>query len=657
MSDLVAGDAGADARTRARRRALFGTDEAEPVPRRLAAGPLSCELIDGNLRNIRFGDVEVLRAISFVVRDRDWGTYAPRIHGLDIEESGDAFQVAYSAECAGESGERLVYRARIAGSRARLVFEGEAVPEGDFLTNRCGFTILHPVVGLAGAPAEVTHVDGRVERARFPDLIEPLQPFMEMRAISHQVAPAVRATCRMEGDTFEMEDQRNWSDASYKTYVRPLALPWPYVLSAGIPVRQTVRLDIEAPGTPAGGMPTGMARDAAPVALTLQDARGRLPAFGLVITPQEAVASLEALDILREIAPQTLLFHFDPTAGHGAAELAAFAPIAQAHAGECVLECVAACEGPLDAEFAAVAGQVRAAGLRLDAIAVSPAVDRRSTPPGSAWPACPPLEEVYAAARRAFPELRLGGGMFSYFTELNRKRPPVEPLDYVTHATCPLVHDADDRSVMQSLEALPFILRSTRAIIGAGKPYRIGPSTLGMRHNPYGSRVMPNPERRRMTMAEVDPRQDGLFAAAWMIGYAARLAEAGVESFVGAALTGPFGLVAPHATPGGARLRPVGHAARFLAGLGGRRALAVSSSAPSSVLAFAGETADGRRVLLVANLTGAAQPVRLPLGGQALVLDEDVVLAGQAPRPVTLAEGAADEVVILPAYAVMRVEA
>ncbi len=47
---------------------------------------------------------------------------------------------------------------------------------------------------------------------------------------------------------------------------------------------------------------------------------------------------------------------------------------------------------------------------------------------------------------------------------------------------------------MQSLEALPFILRSTRAIIGPGKPYRIGPSTIGMRQNPYGSRVMPNPD-------------------------------------------------------------------------------------------------------------------------------------------------------------------
>lgn len=630
------------------RLALFGTDEPEPVPRLLAAGPLSCELIGGNLRNIRFDGVEVLRAISFVVRDKDWGTYAPIIGDLAVEEDGDGFHVSYTAECTGGEGERLVYRARISGSGAHLAFEGEAVPDGDFLTNRCGFTILHPVVGLAGEPAEVTHVDGTVERSRFPDLIAPLQPFMEMRAIGHQVAPGMRATCRMEGDSFEMEDQRNWSDASYKTYVRPLALPWPYVLPAGAPVRQLVRLDIEAKGASAGAK-----RDDEPVTVTLDGTQGRLPAFGLVITPEETVASLDALDVLAEIAPQTLLFHFDPTAGHGAADLAAFARIADAHPGECVLECVVACEGPLAAEFGAVAAQVREAGLRLDAIAVSPSVDRRSTPPGSVWPACPPLDEVYAAARRAFPELRLGGGMFSYFTELNRKRPPVERLDYVTHCTCPIVHDADDRSVMQSLEALPFILRSTRAITGPDKPYRIGPSTIGMRQNPYGSRVMPNPGRRRMTMAEIDPRQDGLFAAAWMVGYAARLAEAGVESFVGAALTGPFGLIAPDAASGRMRLRPVGHAAKFLAGMGGASALAVASSAPSKVLALGGEPAPGQRVLLVANLTGREQSVRLPFGGTALILDKRTVLAGEEPRRATLADGS----VLLPAYAVMRLEA
>jgi hypothetical protein len=156
------------------------------------------------------------------------------------------------------------------------------------------------------------------------------------------------------------------------------------------------------------------------------------------------------------------------------------------------LECVVACAGDLDAELSGVAGMVRKAGLKLSAIAVSPSVDRQSTPPGSAWPDCPPLEDVYAAARRAFPDIRLGGGMFSYFTELNRKRVPAGLLDFVTHCTCPIVHAADDLSVMQSLEALPFITASARAIFGENH-YRIGPSTIAMRQNPYGGATKPNP--------------------------------------------------------------------------------------------------------------------------------------------------------------------
>ena len=54
--------------------------------------------------------------------------------------------------------------------------------------------------------------------------------------------------------------------------------------------------------------------------------------------------------------------------------------------------------------------------------------------------------------------MKVGGGMLSYFTELNRKRPPVDGIDYVTHTTCPIVHAADDISVMETLEALPYVV-------------------------------------------------------------------------------------------------------------------------------------------------------------------------------------------------------
>lgn len=598
----------------ARLLALFGTTEPEPTPRLLRAGRLNAEFIAGNLRAIRFDGTEVLRAISYVVRDKDWGTYAPVLDDVSVEETPDSFAVRYRAVCEGAGGERLSYRASITGTAKGLAFEAEATPASDFLTNRCGFSILHPIVGLAGSPVEVEHVDGSVEHSVLPALIDPAQPFMQMRAISHQVAPGVRATCRMEGDAFEMEDQRNWSDASYKTYVRPLALPWPYTLPAGTAQTQTVTLAIDV----ASDAPAPVARGARDtVRISLFEAAGTVPRFGLILTPEEAAATLKHCQRLKALAPQTLLCHFDLTAGHGLKALRAFRDIAQIHPSEVVLECVVSCMAPVDEEMAHIARLVRETGLKLDAIAVSPAVDRKSTPPGSTWPQCPPLEQVYAATRRAFPGIRLGGGMFSYFTELNRKRPPLNALDYVTHATCPIVHDADDRSVMQSLEALPFILRSARAIIGAHTPYRIGPSTLGMRHNPYGSRTMPNPRGNRVTMTGNDPRQRGLFAAAWMVGYAARLGEADIEAFTGAALTGDFGLLDEDG-----RARPVFHAASILAEIGGWQRVGCGSSHEDRVLALAACSGKGTHTVLLANLTAQDQSVELPGSGEAIVLDE-----------------------------------
>ena len=100
--------------------------------------------------------------------------------------------------------------------------------------------------------------------------------------------------------------------------------------------------------------------------------------------------------------------------------------------------------------------------------------------------------------------------MHSYFTELNRKRPRHELADFVSHTTCAIVHAADDRSVMETLETLPSIIASTRAMIG-GKPYRIGPSAIASRHNPYGKGTLDNPTNGRVCLTDKDPRQRGLF--------------------------------------------------------------------------------------------------------------------------------------------------
>ncbi len=587
---------------------LYGTTQPEPVSRLLKAGKLTAHLTGGNLRTIRYDGVEVLRAISYLVRDRDWGTYDPELSALAVTETAEGFSVSYVAHCTAPDATTLEISASIEGTAdGKLTFKGIAHSPTGFTTNRCGFCILHPIVGVAGTPVTVEHVDGAVEATDMPDLIEPWQPFKDMRAITHTALPDVRVECRMEGDTFEMEDQRNWSDASYKTYVRPLALPWPYSIPAGEPVSQQITLRI-TDSRPASDRSVSSAGGPDVIRLIPGEASGVMPAIGLLITPEEATASLAALQ--QRCAPQVqdLLFHFDPTAGHGAPAFKDFAAIAAIHAGTTTLEIAVPCQRPLDTEMQEIAGWMEAAKFRPDAIMVCPSVDRQSTPPGSQWPDCPPLEDVYAAAAKAFSKVRLGGGMLSYFTELNRKRVPAENLAFVSHCTNPIVHAADDVSVMQTLEALPFITRSLRAIYGE-KPYRLGPSTIPMRQNPYGSRTMDNPDGGRIPMANRDPRHNGQFAAAFAAGYVAAVLDADLETLTLSALTGPFGLVAGKAEPvaeGGKR--PLHHVVEDIAGVAGHQWRSVVASHSAKVVAF--ETvADGRTALWIVNLTGESQPV------------------------------------------------
>ncbi|MBY5796161.1 hypothetical protein [Rhizobium leguminosarum] len=585
---------------------LYGTHLVDPPPVRLRAGKLEADLANGNLRTISYDGTEVLRAISYLVRDRDWGTYSPEIADLRIEQSDDRFEVAYLARCEGPDDTKLIIDVRIVGSPDRLDFEAEAIAPTGFEINRCGFCILHPIVGVAGSPATVEHVDGQIVATRFPDLIEPWQPFKNMRAITHEVMPDVQAECRMEGDTFEMEDQRNWSDASYKTYVRPLALPWPYEIAANRPVRQKTSLIIRDISVSAQRPPAATSGGA--IKLELGARTGTMPDIGVIITPEEADATLSAKSVLTEIAPQELLFHFDPGAGHGVEALSRFAAFATVHRGRSTLEIALPCKSSPSSEAAEIARQMQLAGFRPDAIMISPSVDRQSTPPGSKWPECPPLGEVYTAARAAFPGIRIGGGMLSYFTELNRKRVPDGQLDFVSHCTNPIVHAADDLSVMQTLEALPFVTRSVRAIYGH-KPYRIGPSTIPMRQNPYGSRTMDNPAGARIPMANRDPRHNGRFAEAFALGYAIRVLDAGLKCLTLSALSGPFGLIAGPAEPAeqGGR-RPLFNTVHTLSRLAGASWQQCVSSSPSEVLSFVARNAAGAR-LHVVNLTGEERKV------------------------------------------------
>jgi D-apionolactonase len=595
---------------------LCGTEAIDPPSRRLVAGLLAAELQNGQLRYVTFAGVEVLRGIAFLVRDENWGTYAPEIEGLKIEESAEGFIVEYRAKCA-DARQQLIYQARISGSPdGSLSFEAVAIAATDILTNRTGFVVLHPA-RLAGQTVRVAHVDGREVDARFPRRISPSQPIFNIRALAHEVFPGLWATCRMEGDVFEMEDQRNWGDASYKTYIRPLAAPWPYTLGKGSRHEQVVRLSFDAPARGGGGHANN--RDIT-VALG-GDLGTSMPEIGIALPAREASGALARIDHLRKLAPRFIVCAIDARNGSGLAELSLYRQVAEGIPAAVVMEIIIPDEMDAAAALAPIASSVVRAGLKLDAVVISSAADLKSWQPGAKRPEAPTVEQICEAARAAFPGVRLGGGMLSTFTELNRKPPKASPVDYVTHTTCATVHAADDRSVMETLETLPAIIASTRAMIGE-KPYRIGPSAIAARDNPYGKGVADNPANGRVCLADRDPRQRGLFNAAWTLGYVAACAYGGLEAVAIGAATGPFGFIHRRGDPtvpyfdaiDGPVVYPAFHVLAGLAHGSGRTLIETRLSQVGRAAALAWRE-NGRSVQWLANLT--AEPLSLRIGGLA----------------------------------------
>ncbi|MEO8667076.1 MAG: hypothetical protein ABI399_01055 [Bauldia sp.] len=592
---------------------LYGTEEPAPEQRVLTAGPVTATLENGMLRWIKIGEAEVIRAVAFLIRDRNWSTATPEITDLAIDESGGGFKVRFTARCPTLDG-AFVWRGAFTGTPdGTVTCSGTGSPEGDgFQTGRTGFVILHPLAGFVGKKLAVEHVDGSVTRARVPAEIIPDQPWLLVRGLTHDPMNGVTATIRMEGDSWETEDHRNWTDASFKTYCRPLALPYPYKIAKGEEVRHTVTLKFS------GKLPGKPAAAPGPVTVKLGAAKGRMPAVGLSVLPENSKAALKAAKLVKMAGVQHLNCRIDLRRRGWEKPLGDYARLAKETGAALVLEVIIPGKGKTAAEIGAAAKAVRAAKLRPVAVFVTPAAHLLSDPPGTPFPTgVPSYEELARETRKAFRNVRVGGGMMSNFTELNRTKPPKKTFDFISHATSGLVHAADDRSVMETLESVGYIIGSTQAMIGR-TPYRIGPSNIGNSFNPYGADYTANPDNVRVTMARSEPRHRGLFGAAWHLGYLSQAAAGGLEAATVAAPVGDFGIAyakLDHAQPWfdtakGAKVYPLYHVIKGLAAAAGAKRVLAESSDTGRVRTVAWRKGKATHVWL-ANLRPVAVDVNL----------------------------------------------
>jgi len=589
----------------------------------LRAGPLTAlfDPASGFLRQIRLGQREVLRGIYAAVRDQNWNTIPAKITGCKIEEKPGGFLILF--QCAHQRGDiSFEWAGSIVGGgdgQIDYTFDGEA--KATFLKNRIGLCVLHPIRECAGARATQTRADGSQLEGQFPLRIEPQivgqSPFRDLKTLAHEVGPGQWAEVAFEGDLFEMEDQRNWSDASFKTYCTPLALPFPVEIQAGTRIRQKVSLRLRGEE---GVVQRGPMAPESPLLKMERTWRGivdldwdatrrswtPMPKLGFALPEEGLDPNTGSLDKLRRLKPAHL--RVDLRLGQQDWRTGLDNGLDAAAQVGCGLE--VALRVGRDPE---VLGEIGALLQDSPVPIARVIVFRESGLPGTA--------ELMARARAAFEGVRteVGTGSDANFCELNRERAlgtlPAGGLDFVAWSMNPQVHAVDSMSVMETLESIGEMVGTARSW-GLG-PCVVSPVTLRQRFNPVAIAPDARPDPRELP-PDVDARQLSLFGAAWTVGCLAELAAAGVESATIFETTGWRGVMEDasgsnmpglFASEAGA-VFPLYHA--FAACVGFSRCGLIAGDSRREIAGLALGGADGARRLLVANLSNAPRVVGLP---------------------------------------------
>jgi hypothetical protein len=581
-------------------RLLHGSEEPLQALRPLQAGPLSA-LLDGiDLRYIRLGELELVRRIYVAVRDRNWNTIPGAASAVAIAQRADAFEVAFRVRHSSHDTD-FSWDGKITGTPdGRITFRMDGAAEREMLYNRVGFCVLHPWREYAGSGFEGETPDGQVHGA-FPDTVAPqrfengvyVPLFPSVSGLSVDLEQGVRVQFEFEGDLFETEDQRNWTDASFKTYCTPLALGFPHRLAAGERKSQAVSVSavahaVEAPAGPA-----------AP-SLTFGEPTGRfVPEVGLALPAGAEDVTEDDARLLRTLAPAHLradLHLADPRWPDALAGAIGIADRIGAQL-ELVLFIPDAADAPLSRLRELLAGR------HVARVLVAPEGAQTTTPAETT----PPALVRQARGALALGSVPFAGGTDMYFCELNRTRPQVEEMDGVFWSLNGQVHAFDDVSLLETPEAQGEQVRTAREF-APGRAIFVGPVTLRRRYNVNAT--VAEDEDAAESSDSVDPRQAALIGAAWTLASAKHLAEQGADAITYFETVGSRGV-----TQGGQAF-PLFHVLSDVAELRGREIVSCVTDKPLEVAGFAiAQDARGGGSALIANLT--PQPLTVAVRGLA----------------------------------------
>ena len=476
---------------------------AQPIP--LRAGPVTMVFDSDNafLRYIRIGQSEILRGINAPIRDEHWSTVTPEVSNIQIRNRENNFDLTFDVICQ-DANIDFYWKGSISGnSQGEIEFIFEGVARSTFKRTRIGFCVLHSP-SASGQPWLIETTDGKKTKGHFPELISPHQPAKNLRSVTHLVKPGVQARIDLEGEIFEMEDQRNWTDASFKTYCTPLNLPYPVVVPKGTKISQKIKVTlVENNSDP-------IPRASCNPLLTLTEQKIVLPRLGLQVSSE--VQGLTKLQIQRLKKLNLDHLRIDLSLSEKSYLTNLRRAILQAQALKTSLHIgLNLGKSP---DFAPLLTEVR-----------------KTQPPVSFWLVTGGDPADFSIARKQLKtvteEAKIGVTRTTNFVDLNRNRPTDKAVEAVGFAINPQIHAFDNWSMVETLPIHADVVHTAQHFAG-DRPLIIGPITLAPQF--VNGEAPPGGPPSGPIPTCIDPRQVETFAAIWTLGSITYLAEAGAYS-------------------------------------------------------------------------------------------------------------------------------
>ena len=442
------------------------------------------------------GGTELIRGVYPAVRDRNWGTVPFQITDEKILKYDEAVHFSNLLEF---NDKKIVFHAKteiILYKSGNLDFIFDGLAGCSFLKNRIGWNILLPIEGLAGCLANVKHNDGSQSDGLFPVSISPNQPILDIASMHWTDSSGNHIKLRFDGDIFEMEDQRNWTDASYKIYSTPLSLPYPVTMNKGDRIYQKIEMQINATINKAE------IYDRNRIHITGLEKVYKLPLIGLQASSEKGLLDLKECETLQSLGIDFSGFQCDLLSAGWKKDL-------ENHFSNCArMNCKASVSFLIDKRYKDSSDLLKVLSVHRHQIDAVEAFDKTSFISAGQH-----IESFFKTIAQNFPAAEISGGTYAYYAELNRAQSIPSSITNICFSICPQVHSFDDLSLVESLKAQYYAVRDAKEKFN--KPVVINALTLKQRMNFVATSKK---KTKKGNARETDLRQPAEFNAVWTLG-------------------------------------------------------------------------------------------------------------------------------------------